>query len=111
MYEGMGRLTNQKQWLSANYWHGFTAPANLRAKKRLLPKRYLISDDVITRPGQLITHRLGRYCLVCLGTLSLVVAAKLLIVSSAMMRGFNKGPGKIAIAIFPVSLTLLLAIG
>ena len=111
MYRGVGRLANQKQWFLANSLHGFTAPANLRAKKRFLPKRHLISDGVIAGPGQLITHRLGRYCLVCLGTLSLVVAAKTLVVSSGMMRGLNKGPGKIAIAVFSVSLSLLLAIG
>ena len=90
---------------------GFTAPANLRTKQRFLPEWNLISDDVIARPGQLITHRFGRYGLISLSTLSLVVTAKLLIVSSGMMRGLNKGPSKIAIAVFPVALTFLLAIG
>ena len=80
------------------YW--ITAPANL-AKQCFLPKSYLIPHNVVASSTKLVAHCLGRHRLVGLGQLSLVVSPQPLIVPSGKMRGLNKGPAKIAIAIFP----------
>ena len=71
-------------------------------------ERYLIAQDVVTRPRQFVRYRLDRHNPIGPRTLALVVALDLGVETDGKIGGLDERPGQIAIAILGVAPALRL---
>jgi hypothetical protein len=90
-------------------YYRITAPCPCLAKYGLLAKRHSISHDIITDPGKLIAYGLSGYKRIRLGSLPLVIALKLRVISPCKMARLNKGPAQITVTVFTIPFTLAFA--
>ena len=87
------------------------SPLLIRSCKRLVHvKGYLITQDIVAGPCQLVGHSLDGDDTVTAGALALIVAFDLGVEAYREVCRLDVGPGQISVFIFGVAATLALAV-
>src|SRR5215510_10541663 len=102
---------DESVWLVMNH-PAFKPRASVHTLHWVLPKRlgrskrHLVPHPVITRPGQLVRHRLVRHWHGGFRLLALVIALDARMQSYSKVGRFRIGPGQVRMAIFHIALPL-----